>query len=109
MERLLDTLVGSGSPLGKAVAPERAALAHAFRTVDLAHMAAGLRVLGRWLSTAASDPSAHIAALRAQFTEALGPPTAGDPARSQAERRADFDRDIRTAVDEIFRAARPAF
>jgi hypothetical protein len=108
LERLLDALIGNGSALGKAVALERAALVHAFRTVDLAHMAAGLRVFGRWLSTASSDPAAHVADLKARFAEALGPPTAGDPARSEAERRADFERDIQVAVDEIFRATRPA-
>jgi len=108
MERLLDALIASGGPLGKAVAPERAALVRAFRTVDLAHMAAGLRVLGRWLSTPAGDPEAHVAGLRAQFAEAVGPATAGDPARSEVERRADFDRDIRASVDEIFRATSPA-
>lgn len=108
MERLLDTLIGSASALGKAVATEREALVQAFRSVDLAHMGAGLRVLGRWLSTASSDPAAHVADLRVRFAEALGPPTAGDPARSEAERRADFERDIRTSVDEIFRTTRPA-
>ncbi|HSR95962.1 MAG TPA: hypothetical protein VLM79_02775 [Kofleriaceae bacterium] len=108
MERLLDTLLGGGGALGKVLVPERAALVQAFRTVDLAHMAAGLRVLGRWFSTPAGDPDPHIAALRAQFTEAVGPPTVGDPARSETERRADFDRYIRGAVDEIFRATNPA-
>jgi hypothetical protein len=108
MERLLDTLIGSGSALSKAVAPERAALVQAFRTVDLAHMAAGLRVLGHWFSTPAGGPDAHFAGLRAQFAEAVGPPTTGDPARSEVERRADFDRHIRAAVDEIFRSTNPA-
>jgi hypothetical protein len=108
MERLFDGLIRSGSALGKAVAPDRAALVQAFRTVDLTHMAAALRVLGRWLATPSTDPAAHVAELRARFAEALGPPTAGDPARSEAERRADFERDIQLAVDEIVRATTPA-
>ena len=40
---------------------------------------------------------------RAELARVLGPPALGDPGRSEAERRADFERDIRVAVDQIFR------
>lgn len=103
MERLFDAVVQTASPLGQALAPERAAVIAAFRSVDLAHMAQGLRVFGEWLSTPAGDPAAHVAVLRARLTETLGPPTAGDPARSEEERRVDFEREIQVAVDQIFR------
>jgi hypothetical protein len=107
MERLFDAVVQTGTPLGKALAPERAAVIAAFRGVDLAQMAEGLRTFGEWLSTPAADPAAHVAELRSRFAGALGPPTAGDPARSEDERRADFEREIRAAVDRIFRGAGP--
>jgi len=103
MERLFDQVVQTGSALGLALAPERGEVIAAFRSVDLAHMAAGLRVFGAWLSTPAAAPAAHVAALRAQLATALGPPSAGDPARSEVERRADFEREIKLAVDRIFR------
>jgi len=105
MERLFDRVVDTGTPLGQALAPERAAIIAAFRSVDLAHMAEGLRVFGEWLSRRAPDPAAHVADLRTRLGETLGPPTAGDPARSEAERRHDFERDIQLAVDQIFRGS----
>jgi len=107
-ERLVDAVVQTGTPLGLAVAHERAPIVQAFRGVDLAHMAEGLRVFAEWLSTPAADSTAHVAELRARLAETLGPPTAGDPARSEAERRADFEREIKATVDQIFRSTRPA-
>jgi hypothetical protein len=107
-ERLIDAVVQTGTPLGQAVAHDRAPIVQAFRGVDLAHMAEGLRVFAEWLSTPAADTTAHVALLRARLAETLGPPTAGDPARSEAERRADFEREIQAAVDQIFRNTRPA-
>lgn len=107
LERLVDALVGTDSELGHAIARERAPIVQAFRTVDLLHMAEGLRVFADWLSTPADDAAAHVAVLRAQLAEALGPPTTGDPARSEAERRADFEREIAAEVDQIFRSTRP--
>jgi len=107
-ERLVDAVVQTGTALGQAVAHERAPIVQAFRGVDLAHMAEGLRVFAEWLSTPAGDVTAHVALLRARLAETLGPPTAGDPARSDAERRADFEREIKAAVDDIFRSTRPA-
>lgn len=102
-ERLFDAVLQSGSALGDALVPERAPIIQAFRSVDLAHMAEGLRTFAEWLSTPADDPAAHVAVLRARFAETLGPPTTGDPARSDDERRADFEREIKLAVDQIFR------
>jgi hypothetical protein len=108
VERLVDALVQTDSELGHAVARERAPIIQAFRRVDLVHMAEGLRVFADWLSTPADDSTAHVALLRAQLAETLGPPTAGDPARSEAERRADFEREIQAEVDQIFRSTKPA-
>lgn len=107
-ERLVDAVVQTGSALGQAVALERAPIVQAFRGVDLAHMAEGLRVFAEWLSTPADDSAAHVAELCTRLAGTLGPPTAGDPARSEAERRADFEREIKAAVDQIFRSTRPA-
>jgi hypothetical protein len=107
MERLLDQLIQSGNKLGQAIAPERAAIAQAFRRVDLARMSDGMRAFAAWISTPADDAAAHVAALRARLAETLGPPTAGDPLASEAERRADFEREIAAAVEQIFRGAEP--
>jgi len=103
MERLFDAVVQTGTPLGQALAAERADVIAAFRRVDLEHMAEGLQAYGEWLSTPADDPAAHVAVLRTRLAEVLGPPTTGDPARSDADRRADFEREIQAAVDQIFR------
>jgi len=105
LERLLDQLIGSGNKLGQAIAPERAAIAQAFRRVDLARMSDGMRAFAAWISTPADDAAAHVAALRARLAETLGPPTAGDPLASEAERRADFEREIAAAVEQIFGGA----
>jgi hypothetical protein len=108
MEQLLDALIATGNSLGQAIAPERDAIAAAFRRVDLERMANGLRVFAAWVSTPAADAVAHVAGLRAQLVDTLGPPTAADPGRSEADRRADFEREIEIAVDHIFRGTRPS-
>lgn len=101
-ERLFDAVVASGNPLGQAAALERAPIVHAFRSVDLVHMAEGLRVFAEWLAIPSDDPAAHVADLRSRLTDALGPPTDRDPSRSDGERRADVEGDIRAAVERIF-------
>lgn len=106
-ERLIDAVVQTGNELGQAIASVRAQIVQAFRRVDLTHMAEGLGAFAEWLSTPADDATAHVAELRVVLSEVLGPPTAGDPARSQAERRADFEREIQVAIDQIFRKASP--
>jgi hypothetical protein len=107
-ERLIDAVVQTGSELGQAIASVRAQIVQAYRRVDLAHMAEGLGAFAEWLSTPADDATVHVAELRVALAEVLGPPTAGDPARSQAERRADFEREIQVAIDQIFREANPS-
>jgi hypothetical protein len=108
IERMLDQLIQSGSKLGQAIAPERAAIAQAFRRVPLPRMSDGMRAFAVWISTPAADPAAHVAALRDKLAEVLGPPTAGDPLASEAERRADFEREIAVAVEQIFGGAGPS-
>jgi hypothetical protein len=101
---LIDRIVQLDSPLAPELARARASIEHAYRRVDLAHMAEGLRELAEWLATPADDAAAHVAALQARLTEVLGPPTAGDPTASEAERRADWEREIRAATERIFGA-----
>jgi hypothetical protein len=101
-ERLFDAVVATGNPLGEAAALERAPILQAFRSVDLVHMAEGLRVFAEWLATPSDDPTAHVADLRSRLADALGPPTDRDPSRSDAERRAEVERDIRAAVERTF-------
>jgi hypothetical protein len=107
IERMLDQLIESGNKLGKAIAPERAAIAQAFRRVALARMSDGMRAFAVWISTPTDDPAAHVAALRDKLADTLGPPTAGDPLASEAERRADFEREIAVAVEQIFGSVGP--
>ena len=102
---MLDRVVELDAPVGRALAPERAAILAAFCRVDLRHMADGLNAFALWLADPADDAAAHVAALRAQLADALGPPTAGDPLRSDAERRADFEHQAEVALDAIFRGA----
>ncbi|HET9622082.1 MAG TPA: hypothetical protein VFP84_11990 [Kofleriaceae bacterium] len=107
--RLIDLLIETQTPLAHAVAARRAELVAAFHVVDLAHMAAGLQTFARWLSKAAlvdAEPAAYVAELARSLGDALGPATHGSPLRSDAERRADFERDIRRAVEQILGGAR---
>jgi len=103
LDPLLDAMIASGSALGPALAAQRAEIAHAFRRVDLGHMAGGLRVLSAWLATPARDTAAHVAALRDQLAEALGPPTLAEPAASDADRRAELEREVTAAVERAVR------
>jgi hypothetical protein len=64
-------------------------------------MADGMRAFGIWLSTPADDGAAHVAELGMRLTDVLGPPTAEDPERSDAERRADLEREIGFALDAM--------
>jgi len=108
MSGLLDALVKTASALGKALEPERAAIMEAFCRVDLTRMAAGLRVYSQWIpASMGTDPAAAVAALRVQLADALGPATAVNAMAGEAERRADYEREIQAAVDKIFRGAVP--
>src|SRR4051812_35587111 len=103
LDPLLDTVIASGSALGAALAEQRAEIARGFRSIDLAHMASGLRVLSTWLATPAPDTAGHIAQLREQLAEALGPPTLSDLAAGEADRRAQVAREVAAAVDRAVR------
>lgn len=107
-ERLIGAVVQTGNALGAAVSRERTSIIQAFRSVDLVHMAEGLRVFAGWLSSSFDNSTSHVAELRAKLVAVLGPPTSGDPARSEAERRADLERQIRAAVDQILLSTKPA-
>ena len=105
---LVDRVLQLDSPLAAELARARERIEAAFRRVDLAHMAEGLRELAEWLSTPADDAAAHVAALEARFAEVLGPPTLGDPTAGEAERRAEWEREVRAAVERIFNGPAPA-
>jgi hypothetical protein len=103
LDPLLDAVIASGSALGPALAEQRAEIAHAFRRVDLAHMAGGLRVLSTWLARPARDGAADAAQLRDQLAAALGPPTMAEPAAGDADRRARWEREVAAAVERVVR------
>lgn len=106
VQNLLDALIQTGSSLGRALEPERAAIMEAFGRVDLAHMAEGLRVYSLWLPASVGiDPATAVAALKTQLADALGPATQPDALRSDADRQADHERETQVAVDQIFRGA----
>lgn len=106
--KLIDRVIGLGTPLGAELARARERIEQAFRRVDLAHMAEGLRELAEWLATPADDDAAHVAALEARLAEVLGPPTLGDPTAGEAERRAEWEREIKAATERIFGAWEPS-
>jgi hypothetical protein len=70
---------------------------------DLAQVAAALRVFAEWLRTPtpANEASAERAMTDLQAT--MGPLIGWDPAREDAARRAQYRREARAALDEIFR------
>jgi hypothetical protein len=103
MQKLLDDLIRTGGDLGTALAAQRDAILGAFCRVDLGRMAAGLRTYSMWIpASMGEDPTAAVAALRAQLTDALGPPTAIDALCSEAERQAAFEAESQAALARIF-------
>lgn len=103
LDQLLDQLIETGTPVAQAVAGERASLVAQFRSVDLVHMSDGLRTFAAWLTSPVGDDlPAQLASLRAQWAAALGAPTHKDPARSDAEKRFDFERELASEVHAIF-------
>ena len=69
---------------------------------DLAAIARALRVFAAWL--AAPTPENEAAAERAMsdLAATVGPLVGWDPAREDAARRAQYRREARAALDEIF-------
>jgi hypothetical protein len=101
---LLDQVLALKTPLMAALAPKRDAILSAVAHVDTTHIGSGMRAIASWLTSSGDDVDAHVAALDAILAEALGPATHPDALRSDADRQADFERDVREAIHAVFHA-----
>lgn len=83
------------------LAGQRDEILREFCRASLAGMAAGLREYALWLATWAHDAQDQVGALRTRMWNVMGPQTFVDPRRSDAERRADYERQAQAGVEQI--------
>ena len=69
---------------------------------DLAQVSAALRVFAEWLRTPTSANEAQAERAMSELAATVGPLVGWDPAREDAARRAQYRREARAALDEIF-------
>lgn len=71
-------------------------------TFDLAPIADALAVFAAWLRAPSADTETRAERALADLQAALGPLVGWDPAREDAARRAQYRREARAALDDIF-------
>jgi len=69
---------------------------------DLAQIGNALAIFSEWLRTPTPDLELRAAHAMAELQTALGPLVGWDPVREDAERRAQYRREARTALDNLF-------
>ena len=72
------------------------------RGIDLAQIAAALATFAEWLRAPTPDREARAERAMSELQAVLGPLVGWNPAREDAERRAQYRREARAALDEIF-------
>ena len=68
----------------------------------LAQVSGALRVFAEWLRTPTSANEAQAERAMSELAATVGPLVGWDPAREDAARRAQYRREARAALDEIF-------
>ena len=69
---------------------------------DLAQVSAALRVFTEWLRTPTPANEARAERAMSELAATVGPLAGWDPAREDAAKRAQYRREARAALDEIF-------
>ena len=69
---------------------------------DLAQIADALTAFAEWLRAPTRDSEARAERAMSALQAALGPLVGWDPAREDAERRAQYRREARAALDNLF-------
>src|SRR5262249_57006829 len=72
IERLLDTIVRTGTPIGAAIAAHRADILDAFRQVGIGEIGRGIQVLMQWLRDPTAEHRAPVEQLLAELRATLG-------------------------------------
>lgn len=103
VEKLLDSVVRTGSIVGQAVDKQRQPIATAFRGVDLNRMADGLRVFADWLQNPTDAGKVKVEKLVEDLQRTMGPAIGHDPEREEAERKAEIKATVKASLDKIFR------
>lgn len=70
--------------------------------IDLAQIGDALAVFAAWLRAPTPDGEARAERAMSELSAQLGPLVGWDPAREDAARRAQYRREARAALDEIF-------
>lgn len=69
---------------------------------DLAQIGEALAIFAEWLRAPTADRELRAAHAMAELQTALGPLVGWDPVREDAERRAQYRREARAALDNLF-------
>lgn len=75
---------------------------------DLAQIGGALAVFADWLRAPTPDGEARAERAMSELQAALGPRIGRDPEREDAARRAQYRREARAALDELFPGPGPA-
>ncbi|MBA3539211.1 MAG: hypothetical protein H0T79_06255 [Deltaproteobacteria bacterium] len=107
VEKLVDSVVASGTATGKALAAQQVQIKSAFHSVDLGVLADGLRVLADWLADPTDEGKTKVEKLVAQLEVTMGPMIGWDPEREDERRRTEIRAGVQKSLDDIFRPKKP--
>lgn len=109
VEKLVDSVVATGSAAGRALEAQRGPILDAFRTADLHTAAEGLHLIAEWLSHPSDETRKKVETLVDELQRTMGTVIGYDPAKEDADRRAEIRAGVKDSLDKIFKAPRPAF
>jgi len=109
VEKLVDSVVATGSSAGRALEAQRGPILDAFRAADLHKAAEGLHLIAEWLSHPSDDTRKKVETLVDELQRTMGTVIGYDPAREDAARREEIRAGVKDSLDKIFKAPRPAF
>jgi hypothetical protein len=100
---LLDTMVRTGSALGKELQKAKTPLVNAFRAADFGTFAAGLQQLMEWMQKPSAENDAQAKALLKDLENTMAPAFGIDPEAAENARREQMKADVRASLDAAFR------
>ena len=107
VERLIDTVVKTGTVAGRAIQKKRGAITNTFRGVELDKFAEGLRVFADWLRHPTTETQAEVEQLISQLESTMGSSRDADAEREAAEQKARIAQTVRNSLDKIFGPKKP--
>ena len=103
IETIIDTLIRSGTAIGKELEKQRSPVVNAFKAADIQALAAGMKKLVAYMTDPTSANDKEAKALLAELELAMGPVFGIDPEAAENARREQMKEDVRRTMDAAFR------